>query len=77
MTEKNYAKGTHPNSLANLTYHKGRKPDYGSRKNRRGINMTDEAWEKIKVLATAYGCSSVSDFLEKVARGLVELKEPA
>jgi hypothetical protein len=74
MARKKYTQGEHPNSLANLTYHKGRQSDFGERKKTRGVSLTDEGWNRMKLLAELYGCSSVSDFLEKVARGLVEIK---
>ena len=74
MTRKKYSQGEHPSSLANLTYHQGRKSDFGQRKKTRGVSLTDEGWNRMKLLAEEYGCSSVSDFLEKVARGLVEVK---
>ncbi len=77
MTRKKYTQGEHPNSLANLTYHKGRKSDFGERKKTRGVSLTDEGWNRMKLLAEEYGCSSVSDFLEKVARGVVEVKASA
>ena len=77
MNLKKYPKGQHPNSLANLTYHKGRKSDYGKPKSKRGVTLTDEGWNGIKTLANQHGCNSVSDFLEKVGRGLVKVKAPA
>ncbi len=77
MARKKYTPGEHPNSLANLTYHKGRKSDFGERKKTRGVSLTDEGWNRMKLLAEEYGCSSVSEFLEKVARGLVEVKASA
>jgi hypothetical protein len=77
MAQETYMQGQHPNSLANLTHHKGRKSNYGTRKSKRGVSLTDEGWDGIKSLATEYGCNSVSDFLEKVGRGLVEIKASA
>ncbi len=77
MTSKKYTQGQNPRSLANLTYHQGRKSDFGERKKTRGVSLTDEGWNNMKLLAKEYGCSSVSDFLEKVARGLVEVKASA
>ncbi len=77
MNLEKFPKGQHPNSLANLTYHKGRKSNYGTPKSKRGVTLTDEGWNGIKVLAEQHGCSSVSDFLEKVGRGLVEVKASA
>ena len=77
MTQKKYTQGEHPNSLSNLTYHQGRTSDFGERKKTRGVSLTDEGWNRMKLLANEYGCNSVSDFLEKVARGLVEVKASA
>ncbi len=77
MTQKKYTQGEHPHSLSNLTYHQGRKSDFGERKKTRGVSLTDEGWNRMKLLANEYGCNSVSDFLEKVARGLVEVKASA
>ncbi len=77
MTAKKYTQGQHPKSLANLTYHQGRKSNFGERKKTRGVSLTDEGWNRMKLLAEEYGCSSVSDFLEKVARGLIEVKASA
>lgn len=72
-----YKQGEHPNSLKNLTYHQGRKAKYGQNKSKRGVTLTDEGWEGIQNLAIEHGCSSASDFLEKVGRGLVEIKVSA
>lgn len=77
MAQEKYTPGQNPNSLANLTYHKGRTSDYGTRKSKRGVSLTDEGWNGIKLLADEHGCTSVSDFLEKVGRGLVEVKATA
>jgi hypothetical protein len=74
MSEHKYSQGEHPNSLSNLTYHQGRKCDFGQRKKTRGVSMTDEGWENMKSLASEHGCSSVSDFLEKIARGVMKIK---
>jgi hypothetical protein len=74
MSEQKYSHGQHPNSLSNLTYHQGRKTDFEQRKKTRGVSLTDEGWENMKSLAREHGCSSVSDFLEKIARGIMEVK---
>ena len=66
--------GTHPNSIANLNYHQGRKPDYGEAKKRRAFSMTNEGWEKISNIAHQLGCSSPSDLCEKIARGQIKLE---
>ena len=66
--------GRHPNSIANLNYHKVRKTDYGEAKKRRAFSMTNEGWEKIVALAHQLGCSSPSDLCEKIARGQIKLQ---
>ena len=71
--EKKYKPGLHPNSLANLTSKSGRKPDFGERKKTRGVTLTDEGWENLKLLASEYDCSSVSDLMERISRGLLEI----
>jgi len=73
--DKTYRPGLHPNSLANLTAKTGRKPDFGARKKTRGVTLTDEGWEKLKLLAREHNCSSVSDLMERISRGLVELSD--
>lgn len=72
-----YNRGEHPNSLSNLTYHQGRKSDYGSRKSKRGVVLTDDGWDGIKSLATQHGFKSASDFLEQLGRGVVTIKVSA
>ena len=76
MTDSNtkHEHGKHPHSLANLTYHKGRKPEYGEKKKRRAFSMTNEGWEKIGDIAQELGCSSPSDLCEKIARGQIKLQ---
>ena len=71
--EQKYRPGYHPNSLANLTSKTGRKPEFGARKKTRGVTLTDEAWEKLQLLASEHSCSSVSDLVERISRGLVEI----
>ena len=72
-TGKKYAPGTNPQSLANLTYHEGRKCDFKTPKKQHTITVTDEAWTRLKSLAAETGCASVSDLLEKITRGIVEI----
>lgn len=66
-----YPPGQHPNSQANLTYHSGRPKAFGADKKKRYLSVTDEGWEGASVAARAFGCSSVSEFLEKFGRGQV------
>lgn len=67
------AKKVHPNTLANLTYHEGRKPLFGTKKKGRRLSVTEEGWEGTAQVAQALGCRSVSDFLEKIGRGEVKV----
>ncbi len=66
-----YSPGQHPNSQANLTYHGGRPPAYGENKRKRYLSVTDEGWDGVQAAVRAAGCSSVSEFLEKLGRGEV------
>ena len=75
MSEK-YSKGKHPNSLANLKPGKGGRPKgfKGVEKKRRSLTVSDDGWEGILPVIKQVGCNSVSDFLEKLGRGEVEIK---
>ncbi|MGL6337912.1 MAG: hypothetical protein ACRC80_02090 [Waterburya sp.] len=72
-----YSQGRHPNSLANLSKTDGRPKQYESKKERKNISVTSEGWEGIGKLAERYGCSNKSEFIEKLGRGLIELKVSA
>jgi|GEM_PF-1971640 len=72
--QDNYKKGKHPNSLANLTSHEGRPQQYKSKKKARSVSITPEGWDGIGELAEQNGCSSKSEFLEKLGRGLIKLQ---
>ncbi|MGK7950279.1 MAG: hypothetical protein AB4368_16230 [Xenococcaceae cyanobacterium] len=69
-----YSHGKHPNSLANLKKSDGRPRQYKSEKIRRNVSVTPEGWEGIGKLAEQYGCSSKSELLEKLGRGLIKLQ---
>ncbi len=73
MTDNNYSHGKHPNSLANLNYRGGRPKTFDSSKKRRSVSVTEEGWEGLQPVIEELGCKSVSDFLEKVGRGLVKI----
>jgi hypothetical protein len=73
MKTQKYSQGQHPKSRANLTYHEGRPLTFGKRKKQHGITVTEEGWEGVKDVVKELGCSSVSDFLEKVGRGEVKV----
>ena len=77
MTKTNYARGENPNSLANL------KPGYGTKprgfnseeKKRRNLSVTETGWKGTQLTAREYGCKSVSEFLEKLGRGEIDLSK--
>jgi hypothetical protein len=75
--EKHYHRGQHPNSLENLTYNGGRPQQYDTSKKTRTVTVTDEGWLGFEQLAKQYGCSNKSEFIEKLGRGLIELKASA
>jgi hypothetical protein len=64
-------RNVHQNSLANLQ-HNGRPAAFGSKKKPRNLSLTEEGWAGISEMAKAAGCSSVSEFMERLGRG--ELK---
>ena len=47
---------------------------YGSNKKTRTVTVTDEGWQGFEQLAKQYGCSSKSELLEKLGRGLIKLQ---
>ncbi len=79
MGSKEYSRGKHPNSMANLDKGRGagRNCVFDTPKTRRTISVTKESWENLKALAEETGCKSVSDFLEKASRGLLEFPSSA
>jgi len=74
-SSKKYSVGKHPNTLANLNYHGGRPLEYGQEKKRRTLTVTDSGWENIQLIAKTSCCNSVSDLLEKLARGQISLSQ--
>ena len=72
MTDKNYSQGKHPHSLANLNYRGGRPLTFDSLKKKRSVSVTEEGWTGLQPVIEELGCKSVSEFLEKVGRGLVK-----
>ena len=71
-------RGTHPNTIAALTYHKGRTPKYGEKQSDRVVTVTPEAWGETLKLAADLDCLKTrngepapnpSDFYQKL--GLV------
>ena len=75
--EKHYNRGKNPNSLENLTYNGGRPSQYGSNKKTRTVTVTDEGWLGFEQLAKEHGCSSKSELLEKLGRGVIKLEVSA
>jgi hypothetical protein len=71
--EKKYKLGEHPHSKANLTYHEGRPRLYSEPKKNRTLCLTEQGWGELKLLAKELGYSSVSDFVEKIARRQVKI----
>ena len=67
-----YSRGRHPNTLATLLENSkngGRPLAFNSPKKGRSVTMTDEGWEAIKLTAKEHGYKSISEFLERIARG--------
>jgi hypothetical protein len=62
-------RGTHPNSLQNLT-HDGRPLEYGEPKKTRRLSVTETGWDSAQKLIRSMGMS-VSEFLEQLGRGQV------
>lgn len=65
-------RGQHPNSLANLQ-HGGRPSVFEEKKKVRAVSVTQQGWNGISQMAEQYGCSSISEFLEKLGRGEVKI----
>jgi len=75
--KSSYAPGKNPRSIANLI-HEGRPSSeevYGEPKKKRTLSVTESGWENVQELAKVSGCSSVSDLLERLARGHLNLVE--
>ena len=75
VVSKMYSQGKHPNSLANLKPGIGKKPRgfNGAEKKRRSLTVSDDGWEGVLPVIKKAGCSSVSEFLEKLGRGQVKI----
>jgi hypothetical protein len=65
------ARGTHKNSLSNLT-HEGRPLEYGEPKKDRSLSVTTTGWNQAQALIKSMGMS-VSEFLEELGRGQVTI----
>lgn len=64
------SRGQHQNSLANL---QPRPKIYDEEKKRRTLTVTESGWEGSIEVIEALGCSSVSEFLERLGRGEVKV----
>ncbi len=73
MSKKKYTRGEHPHSKANLSFSEGRPCLYSEPKKNRTVCLTQRGWDELKLLARNLGYSSVSDFMEKVARGQIKI----
>lgn len=73
VKQKGFKPGEHPNSQANLTYHGGRPKAYSGDKKQRYLSITEEGWEGAQSAARVAGCSSLSDLIEKIGRGQLQL----
>ena len=73
-TKKHDGRGRHPNSLDNLTYNAGRPTQYDSSKKTRSVTVTEEGWVGFAQLAKQHGCSSRSELVEKLGRGIIKLE---
>ncbi len=62
-------RGTHKNSLSNLT-HEGRPLDYDEPKKTRRLSVTESGWTRARTVIGSMGMS-VSEFLEQLGRGKV------
>ena len=73
-TPGKYSLGQNPNSLANLKLGRGKRPKQfkSEDKKKRNLSITDTGWEGMKSLSQHYGCKSVSEFMEKMGRGLID-----
>ena len=75
MSTTKYSPGKNPNSLANLKLGQGTKPrgfDCEEKK-RRNLSVTETGWQGTQSVVKQYGCKSVSEFLEKLGRGQLDL----
>ncbi len=66
------SRGHHYNSLANL---QPRAKTYSEEKKRRTLTVTDSGWTGAVEVIEAAGCSSVSEFMERLGRGEVKIAQ--
>lgn len=68
-----YSSGKNPKSLENLI-HEGRPSGeqvYGEPKKKRTLTVTESGWQGLIKASKADGCTSVSEYLEKIGRGQI------
>jgi len=70
--DRNYKRGEHPNSQKNLS-NKGRGLKYGQKKAPHMIRVTDDGWEGVSSQIEKLGERSLSDFVERLGRGHIEI----
>lgn len=69
---KSYKRGEHPNSQKNLS-NKGRGLQYGQKKAPHMIRVTKDGWEGVSKQIEKLGERSLSDFVERLGRGHIEV----
>lgn len=65
-----------PRSLENLK-HEGRPPAFEEEKKRRTLTVTDSGWEGAVAVAKGLGCRGVSELLELIGRGQLQVGAPS
>lgn len=61
-----------PKSLKNLN-RKGKKKAYDEDKKQRYLSVTETGWEGTVAITKEFGCSSVSELIEKIGRRQIKL----
>ena len=74
MQEKKVKPGKHPNSLKNLKLG-GNKLRYEQPKKQRCISLTDDGWDKCRQSIRKNLDLSVSEFMERLGRGEINLED--
>lgn len=63
---------THSNNLAKFS---GRPKAYlNEAKKRRNLTVTETGWQGAQPIIRKLGCASVSEFIEKLGRGQIDIK---
>lgn len=66
-------KGFNPKSLENLN-RSGRQVYYNEEKVCRNLTVSSTAWDKLPAIAEDAECPSISEFVEQVGRGFIQLQ---